>query len=522
MDLKTLKSVLEIGETIAVEFKRCGNGIESDTYESVCSFLNRFGGDIFLGVLDDGTVCGIPQNAAQDMIKNFISVIGNPSMLSPTVYLSPEILQDEAGNTIIHVHVPPSAEVHRYKKIIYDRVDDADVKVTATGAIAQMYIRKQNFFTEKKIFPYANLTDLRLDLLPKIRLMAKNHAGGNHQWVSMSDMDLLKSAGLYGRDMVTGEEGFNLAAIMLLGKDDVILNISPAYVTDAIVRKVNKDRYDDREIIKTNLIESYERLLEFGKKHLPDKFFLEDTVNISLRNIIIREAAANTLMHREYSSTYTAKFVIEKDCMYVENANRAVKAGYITVDNLEPNPKNPLIAAFFRNIGYAEQLGSGVRNLFKYSTLYSGKKPEFKEGDVFRIIVPLDEAYSFDIAAKQRNADKVAENADKVAESADKAAENADKIVESADKTVYTDFLIPDKNGKSSILIEKEIRTDQEKILMAYLYEYDKITSGKAGELLGVKQRRARAILKEMADRNILSKQGAYRNTEYILKKGDE
>lgn len=57
---------------------------------------------------------------------------------------------------------------------------------------------------------------------------------------------------------------------------------------------------------------------------------------------------------------------------------------------------------------------------------------------------------------------------------------------------------------------------------MAYLCEYDKITSGKAGELLGVKQRRARAILKEMADRNILSKQGAYRNTEYILKKGDE
>lgn len=125
----------------------------------------------------------------------------------------------------------------------------------------------------------------------------------------MSDMELLKSAGLYGRDMVTGEEGFNLAAIMLLGKDDVILNISPAYVTDAIVRKVNKDRYDDREIIKTNLIESYEQLLEFGKKHLPDKFFLEDTVNISLRNIIIREAAANTLMHREYSNTYTAKFV---------------------------------------------------------------------------------------------------------------------------------------------------------------------------------------------------------------------
>ena len=50
-------------------------------------------------------------------------------------------------------------------------------------------------------------------------------------------------------------------------------------------------------------------------------------------------------------------------------AHRATGEGYITVDNLEPNPKNPIIAAFFRNIGYADQLGSGVRNLFIYSMM---------------------------------------------------------------------------------------------------------------------------------------------------------
>ncbi|MDY4693704.1 MAG: ATP-binding protein [Blautia sp.] len=61
MDLTTVNSILTIGETVAVEFKRCGNGIEPDTYETVCSFLNRFGGDIFLGVLDDGTVSGVPE-----------------------------------------------------------------------------------------------------------------------------------------------------------------------------------------------------------------------------------------------------------------------------------------------------------------------------------------------------------------------------------------------------------------------------------------------------------------------------
>lgn len=85
MDLHTIQSILAIGETVAVEFKRCGNGIESDTYETVCSFLNRFGGDIFLGVLDDGTVSGVPEKAAPDMVENFIKVVSNPLLFSPTV-----------------------------------------------------------------------------------------------------------------------------------------------------------------------------------------------------------------------------------------------------------------------------------------------------------------------------------------------------------------------------------------------------------------------------------------------------
>ncbi len=341
MDSKVIKSILEIGETIAVEFKRCGNGIENDVYESVCSFLNRFGGDIFLGVQDDGTVCGVPERAASDMVKNFISCISNPVLFTPTIYLSPKIVRYE-GKTIIHVHVLPSAEVHSFKKTIYDRVDDADVKVTSTSQIAQMYIRKQEIFTERKVYPYVKKLDLRLDMLPQLRVMASNQSNGQgHPWSKMTDDELLKSARLYTMDRVTGEQGFNLAAVMLLGKDDVILDIVPAYVTDALLRRVNVDRYDDREIVQTNLIESYERLMEFGRKHLLDYFFLEDDQRKSLRNIITREMIANTLIHREYTSSY--------------------------------------------------QLGSGVRNLFKYSKFYSGKNPEFIEGDIFRIIVPLKE-----------------------------------------------------------------------------------------------------------------------------------
>ncbi|MFR2370612.1 MAG: RNA-binding domain-containing protein [Anaerobutyricum sp.] len=487
MNLNELQSILTIGETVAVEFKRCGNGIENDTYETVCSFLNRFGGDLFMGVLDDGTVEGVPEKAAPDMVKNFIKVISNPVLFSPTIYLAPEIIKYDEKRMIIHVHIPPSAEVHSFKKVIYDRVADADVKVTATSAIAQMYIRKQNIFTERKIYPYAKMEDLRLDLLPKIRIMAQNHAGGQHPWTAMDDQELLKSAGLYGRDIVTGEEGLNLAAIMLLGKDDVILNVAPTYVTDALVRKVNVDRYDDREIVKTNLIESYSQLLDFGRKNLPDKFFLEDTVNKSLRNTIVREMVSNTLMHREFTSSYTAKFVIEKNRMYVENANRATQEGLITVDNLEPNPKNPVIAAFFRNIGYADQLGSGVRKLFKYSKYYSGRDPQFVEDDIFRIIVPLDDEYSFDYSTENRD-NTVSENAGKVPINADKMPINS--------------------------------LSAQQRSIIQFAEGKGQITSRQVEELLEVKQRRARSILGELVDMGILERQGSYKSTVYVLKNG--
>jgi len=241
---------------------------------------------------------------------------------------------------------------------------------------------------------------LRLDLLPQIRQRAINRFQ-DHEWRKMSDTELLRSAGLFGEDKETGKQGYNLAAVMLLGKDEVIRSVNPAYRTDAILRKVNLDRYDDRMIVQTNLVESYDLLVQFAEKHLLDKFYLEEDKRISLRGVIIREMLVNTLIHREFTSSYISKFIIEKDRMYTENANRATSSGLITPENFEPNPKNPIIAAFFRNIWLADELGSGIRRLYHYVPRYSGKRPKLIDGDVFRIIVPLDDNYSFDAESNE-------------------------------------------------------------------------------------------------------------------------
>ena len=429
-----IKELLRKGEGLSVEYKRCSCNVESDVFESICAFLNRFGGDVLLGVEDDGTVVGVKGDVVA-MRNNIVNVANNENAFDPISYIDPVIAEYE-GKTIICIHVPPSGEVHSYRGVVYDRNGDADVRVRSTAAKGLMILRKQGIFTEQRIYPYVAKSDLDLSDLNRLRIRAQNNSrdGRRHPWMDMDDDQLLRSAKLIGTDRESGKSGFNLAAVMLFGTADVIKDICPAYVTDAILRVNNVDRYDDRDVVDVNLIAAYDRLMDFARKHLPDPFFLDGDVRKSLREIIVREMVSNTLIHREFTSSRPARFVIERDRMYVENASRAASGDVLTPENFMPDPKNPIIASFFRVIGYADQLGSGVRNLYKYAKAYGGADPQLTDGDVFRIVVSLK---SLQVAPKGAEvAPKGAEVAPKGAEVAPKGVEVAQKGAEVAQKDV--------------------------------------------------------------------------------------
>ena len=172
---------------------------------------------------------------------------------------------------------------------------------------------------------YPNL-GLDFDVIKRAKKMAIGRVD-NHAWADMNEEGILRSSGLILIDPDTGKEGITLAAILLFGKDSTIMSVLPQYKTDAIYRVKNMDRYDDRDVVITNLIDSFRRLMDFGKKHL-NKF--------------------------------------------------------------EAFPKNPPISKVFREIGYADELGSGMRNTNKYTKLYSGGTPIFIEDNIFRINIPID------------------------------------------------------------------------------------------------------------------------------------
>ena len=286
--------------------------------------------------------------------------------------------------------MPKAAHVCRCRGRVFDRNNDSDIDITDNEELMyRLYTRKSGNYFVNKVYPAFAVSDLDAGAIEHARQMTRVRSDA-HPWLSMNDEQLLRSADLMLEDSATRQEGLTLAAVLLFGKRSTIMSVLPQHKTDAIYRIENMDRYDDRDVIVANLLESYDRLMEFGRKHLNDPFVLEGIQSVSARDAILREIISNMLEHRDFSSGFVAKLIIERDRIYTENSNQPHGFGRLKLDTLQPFSKNPSISKVFREIGLADELGSGMRNTYKYTKLYSGGTPDFEEGDVFRATIPLN------------------------------------------------------------------------------------------------------------------------------------
>jgi ATP-dependent DNA helicase RecG len=450
---------------VTVEFKRCASELTNSVFETVSAFSNRYGGYILLGVEDDAAISGVNSNAVQSVKKNFTNTLNNTQRFAPTLFLALEEAEID-GKIVLWCYVPANSQVVMFGGKIYDRAEDGDMDITRNSAmVAQIHQRKAADYSERKIFPHAKDSDFEFArLLPLVRRLAVTQRA-DHPWEKMSDDKILKSAGLYQTEPESGKSGYTLAAILLFGREELIRACTPNYVTDAICRRENLDRYDDRRMVTVNLIDAYGQLIEFIGKHTLDRFFLVNDQRVSVRSWIARELVSNILVHREYTSAYPAKIIIERDRIVTENWCLPKSPGKIDPNAFTPYPKNPLLANFFVNIGRADVLGSGVRNLYKYTKIYSGDEPELVEGDVFRTIVPM--ALS--------------------------------DISES-------------KNDKMS---DKKHRG----ALLATLASNGEISASEAAMIIGCSAKTARRVLLQLVDEGVVTATGGNRNRKYRVKR---
>lgn len=381
-----IRKALEIGENTNIEFKSCTNAISRSVYDTICSFSNRSGGLIILGFDDDNNLVGLNKNVAENLKKNIVNSLANRELFLPTLRIEPEIVNYEEKQLIV-IDVPVSQYPIRYKNKYFDRNGDADQDITDNlGLVLNLFERKNPHIFEERLVIGSNLEDLDHNTFEYCR-NATRVINPFHPWTNMNNLEILESCKLVDKDKEGNIMGYKYAALLLFGTDDAIAKYLPRYKFELLYHKMTYERYnlnlpedttryDDRKTLRSNIIKSYGEMLGFIVKYLPDKFYLPTqgtTTRIDLRIQLFREIIGNICAHSDYQPGFAGTVEVFYDRVVTKNATRLtpiMKEGVLTLDELTPYTKNPLIVKVLNELHFVEDLGSGRKNIKKYAPLY--------------------------------------------------------------------------------------------------------------------------------------------------------
>ena len=189
----------------------------------------------------------------------------------------------------------------------------------------------------------------------------------------------------YGQDKFEIRDNTNTDIIKIMTQDKFI----------ALTRKGEgtqieyKTCYDDRRTMRQNLIQVYDQMGAFVERYLPDRFYLPNN-SVQRQNLrwdLFREIVGNLCVHTDFSSGFACFFHVFKDRVVTKNPTRLlpeIPEGELTIQQLSNYTKNPLLVRVFHELHWAEDLGSGTRNILRYAPLYySGYKIEINSGQQF-------------------------------------------------------------------------------------------------------------------------------------------
>ncbi len=371
-----------------LEFKHYKDKLDPDIFETVCSFSNTYGGFIVIGVTNkDHNIVGVQEKDIKPFKDNFSSCCANTEQFSiKMIYQLTELVIDK-NTVLLYTYIEPSDSVCKYKSRIYIRANDGDFDITdSDDLVKQLYTRKNSINNEDEIYRFVTLDDLDQDSIRKAKAAIAVHENRNiDEFLKMDNDAFLKSLSLYKQDFKTGECGYTLACIMLFGKPQTIISCSPQIKTDCSKEvRPETQRWDDRDLIEENFINSYDRIMAFIRKHLDSGSALDENgIEYSPRDALFREAVANILVHRDLFSKEVARIRIFRNSVVFTNGCIPYRWGLLTESNNTPHSKNPNIARVFRRMGYCEEAGSGVRNMTLYNKIYCNNVPIFEEKDIF-------------------------------------------------------------------------------------------------------------------------------------------
>ena len=364
-------------ETLTVEFKSDRKKYsDANLFEDVVAFANTEGGDLYLGIEDDGRITGVHADHANPIMLS--AYIANNTV--PPISIRAEIIEEEAP--VLKISVPKSS---------------GGIVATASGKILRRRIKMDNTPENVPMYPTeiaSRLSDLRLldysamivleasisdfDPLEIERLRKIILAyDGDKSLLELSNEELLKALG-FTREQ-NGIDYPTITGLLMIGKSSAIERFVPTnsasfQVLEGTSVRVNED-------YKTPVLASIEKLMSHLEVWNPEQeleigLFRMPAPEFNTR--AIREGIVNAFSHRDYSKMGRVRVAISDEGLTIANPGGFIEG--VTIDNLltaEPHGRNQLLADALKRVGLAEKTGRGIDRIYEGSLIYGRTPPDY-------------------------------------------------------------------------------------------------------------------------------------------------
>jgi ATP-dependent DNA helicase RecG len=341
---------------------RNARDIAWDIAETLAAMANADGGELVVGLENDGTATGVP--VPEDRLPVILNAHVSPTYVNPPLPARLRELVTTERHLLLHFTVDWSPNVHRLANGRYLlRVKDANAPFAAEG-IAALKAAKSLGLWERAFPPAATVHDLNEDLLCSVAPAS---------WAIRGPMSVLQERGLVVER--GGQLTPTLAALLLFGRSpsswhprcgvDFVrwqgmarkhgpeLNVVKRFQIDAPLAILIRKAY---EAIQPQIPE---------RQHLQDLFFTE---KLQYPTFAWQEAIVNAVAHRDYGIQGAGiEFWIFDDRLEVRSPG--LPPAPVTLEALSRREhlhlsRNPLLVRVLVELGFMRELGEGIPRMF--------------------------------------------------------------------------------------------------------------------------------------------------------------
>lgn len=396
--IERAKTAIELGESHFREFKSALEGppnekkprqtkdIATNIAQTLVAFANADGGELLVGVEDNGTVTGLGGFTERDLQLLEEAPTARVHVDTPLPSVKKSRLSID-GKVVLYFSVPKSADfVHITSDGRCLQRRDLESAPVPTEAIQLDRREKRSREYDRQFVDGVSADDLDLDL---VRVVADQVLKGMSPEKCLQYLELAE----YGMSQLR----LRRAALLLFAKQPAkwhprlqvrILRVSGEQVLTGEDYNVTSD-----QMITGNILTLVDSAWEALRPHLVQTKF-DKGGRFEQRSIYpelaCREALLNSIAHRDYSDEGRATEVfVFTDHLEIRNPGAllsSVRIEDIISQKGVHQSRNTNVARVLRELGYMRELGEGMRRIYDLMHRNELARPELESGfEGFRI-----------------------------------------------------------------------------------------------------------------------------------------